>query len=80
LPKPPKENPPVAPAAGLRVAPAPKTEVLVVGVDPPKIDVPELPLKLPKIDGLLSYCADVDGDSTGGLSSFGATDGFDGGA
>lgn len=41
---------------------------------PPKIDWLELPLKLPKIDGLLSYC-DValvagEGDSTDTFSSF----------
>lgn len=78
LPKPPKVNPPVPPAAGLREAPAPKTELLFEGVDPPKIDEPAVPLKLPKIDGLLSYCADDDGDSADGLSSFVATVGFDG--
>jgi hypothetical protein len=43
------------------------------GVVFPKIDVPEPPLKLPKIDGLLSYCDAAfgagDGDSVDDFSS-----------
>ena len=81
-PKPPKLNPPVVPVEGLKAAPAPKTEPEppLDGVDPPKI---EDPLTLPKIDGLLSYCADAlldgEGDSPAGFSSFVATVGLEGG-
>lgn len=76
LPKPGKENPLLLLFVGFIDALLPNTEPLElpIGVVLPKIDVPELPLKLPKIDGLLSYC-DVafgagDGDSVNGFSSF----------
>ncbi len=75
LPKPGKENPPLLLLAGFIAALPPNIEPfeLPMGVVLPKIDVPEPPLKLPKMDGLLSYC-DValgagDGDSVDDFSS-----------
>ncbi len=76
LPKPGNVNPPLVLVDDFNDAPPPNIEPLPLfnGVELPKIDVPELPLKFPKIDGLLSYC-DVafevdDGDSTDVFSSF----------
>jgi hypothetical protein len=74
LPKPGKENPPLVFADVFDDA-APNIEppLLVNGVEFPKIDVLEAPLKFPKIDGLLSYCdvafAAGDGGSTDDFSS-----------
>ncbi len=75
LPKPGKENPPLVPLDGFIDALPPNIEpfVLFNGVELPKIDEPEEPLKFPKIDGLLSYCVATlgagDGDSTDVFSS-----------
>jgi hypothetical protein len=60
--------------AGLSDGAPPKTDPppLFEGVAPPKIDDEEVPLKFPKIDGLLSYwdaAVGVDGDSTDDFSS-----------
>lgn len=75
LPKPGKENPPVAgaPVFGFKDAGAPNIELLVLLVDDESPNT-EAPPKFPNIDGLLSYCDAAalgagDEDSTDGFSS-----------